>query len=93
MEEILQPSERIKPSMMGVRIVTTDGKVLVGRVVNSGEKEISLMLVGNHVITIPRNEIDRTEDEKKSLMYEELVTNLPEQEKQSLMDYIVSLSQ
>jgi putative heme-binding domain-containing protein len=93
MEEILQPSERIKPSMMAVRIIKTDGKVLSGRVVNSSEREISLMLVGNHVVTIPRNEIQRTEDEAKSLMYEGLINDLPQDEQESLMDYIVSLSQ
>lgn len=68
--EVLNPSEMIKPSMMGVRVTKNDDQVLIGKVVNSNEKEISLMLVGNSVVQIPRNEIKKTEDEKTSLMYE-----------------------
>jgi putative heme-binding domain-containing protein len=92
LEEVLKPSERIKPSMMAVRVTKKDGQVLVGRVVNASEKEIALMLVGNHVVQIQRNEIEKTEDEKKSLMYEGLLHNLSNAEKESLLDYVVSLS-
>lgn len=92
LEEIIFPSKRIKPSMGAVRISTKDGKQLIGRVVNSTESEISLMLVGNHVIKIPRAHILTTADEKKSLMYEGLLKNMNEEQKQSLLDYIVSLS-
>jgi putative heme-binding domain-containing protein len=92
LEEILKPSERIKPSMMAVRVIKNDGQVLIGRVVNATEKQISLMLVGNNVVQIQRNEIIKTEDEKKSLMYEGLLHNLSDPERESLLDYIVSLS-
>jgi hypothetical protein len=51
------------------------------------------MMVGNHVIRIPRSEIIRTEDETKSLMYEGLLTGMSEADKESLLNYIVSLSQ
>ena len=90
--EVLNPSEIIKPSMMAVRITKKDDQVLIGRVVNSNEKEISLMLVGNSVVQIPRSEIKKTEDEKKSLMYEGLFNGLPDSERESLLDYVVSLS-
>lgn len=92
-EEIQNPSERIKPSMGAVKIFTKDKKTLIGRVVNSNETEISLMMVGNHIVRIPRTEIISTEDEKKSLMYEGLLTGMSDEDKQSLLDYLVSLSQ
>ena len=92
LNEVLNPSDIIKPSMMAVRITKNDNQVLIGRVLNSNEKEISLMLVGNSIVQIPRNEIKKTEDEKKSLMYEGLFNGLPDAERESLLDYVVSLS-
>lgn len=93
LEEILKPSERIKPSMGGVRITKNDGNVLYGRVVNSDEKNFSFMLVGNQVVTVERREIARMENEKKSLMFEGLIDHLPEDKRTALLDYMVSLSQ
>jgi putative heme-binding domain-containing protein len=93
LDEILNPSERIKPSMMGLRITRKDGQVLMGRVVNTSENHLSLMLVGNQVVQIPRNDIAHTEDVMKSLMYEGLITRLPDTGRESLLDYIISLSE
>lgn len=91
LEEIEFPSRIIKPSMGAIRITKTNGQVLLGRVVNANEKEISLMLIGNQVVTIPRNDILRSEDEKKSLMYENLLSNLSKEQVNSLLDYMLSL--
>jgi putative heme-binding domain-containing protein len=92
LEEILKPSERIKPSIMAVQITRKDGKILIGRVVNSDESQLSLMLVGNHVVKIPRNEIEKTANEPKSLMYEGLLKGVTDAQREALLDYIVSLS-
>jgi len=91
LEEIEYPSRIIKPSMGAMRITKKDGKVLLGRVVNADEKQISLMLVGNSIVQIPRNEIAKTEAEKKSLMYEKLLNGMSSKEINSLLDYIISL--
>ncbi len=91
LEEIEFPSRRIKPSMIAMRITKTDGKVLLGRVVNADENKISLMLIGNHIVDIPRAEISKSEEEKKSLMYEKLLSGLSKEEVASLVDYLVSL--
>jgi putative heme-binding domain-containing protein len=93
MQEIANPSERIKPSMMAVRITKKDGQVLMGRVASANESQLSLMLVGNKVVQIPRSEIQRTEDEQKSLMYTGLLAGLSDAEKESLLDFIISLSE
>ncbi|WP_377478993.1 DUF7133 domain-containing protein [Pontibacter toksunensis] len=92
LEEILKPSERIKPSMMALRVIKKNGQTMSGRVVGSNENQLSLMLIGNHVIEIPGDEIKETVNETKSLMYEGLLTSLTETEKDALLDYIVSLS-
>jgi putative heme-binding domain-containing protein len=91
LEEIEDPSRIIKPSMGGMRVTKKDGKVLLDRVVTADEKQISLMLVGNNILRIPRNEIAKNEDEKKSLMYEKLLNGMSSKEINSLLDYIVSL--
>ena len=93
LEEILQPSARIKPSMGGVKITKTDGTILLGRVVNATDKELSFMLVGNKVVTVLRTDISTMADEKKSLMFEGLTNGLPEEQREALLDYLVSLSQ
>jgi putative heme-binding domain-containing protein len=93
LEEIEKPSERIKPSMGATRITKHDGKVLLGRVVTANENEISLMLVGNQVVQIPRHEIRKTEDQKQSLMYEGLLANMSDEDRTSLLDYLESLSE
>lgn len=90
--EIQEPSKIIKSSMMALRVLKKNGQVLLGRMVSSDDKQISLMLVGNQVVQIPRNEIDKTENEMKSLMYENLLKGLSPEQVNNLMDYLVSLN-
>lgn len=92
MEEIMNPSERIKPSMMAVRITRKDGQVVMGRIVSADERQLSLMAVGNHIVTILREEVKLTEDVKKSLMYENLLNGMTDDEKNALLDFLMSLS-
>lgn len=89
--EIESPSKIINPSMGAVRIFKKDGQVLLGRVVNADETQISLMLVGNKIINIPRSEIQKSETERKSLMYENLLHGLNKEEINSLLDYMMTL--
>jgi putative heme-binding domain-containing protein len=77
--------------MMALRIIKKDSTVLMGRVVSASEDYISLMLIGNQVIDIPRREIARSEDEPKSMMYEGLLSRLSDQQKDALLDYLQSL--
>ena len=93
LEEILNPSARIKPSMGAVRITKNDGNILYGRVVNADEKQLSFMLVGNQVVTVNRTEIARMDNEKKSLMFEGLINRLAEDKREALLDFLASLSQ
>jgi len=93
LEEILTPSARIKPSMGGMKITKKDGNVLYGRVVNSDDKKISFMLVGNSIVIVPRGEIVKMENEKRSLMFEGLINGMPDDKRDALLDYLISLSQ
>lgn len=91
LEEINKPSDRIKPSMIATKITKKDGKVLLGRVVFTDDNAISLMLVGNHIVQIPKSEIQSSEEVLKSLMYENLLAGLSEEEIKNLLDYLSSL--
>ena len=91
LEEINFPSKIIKPSMGALKITKKDGKVLLGRAVNTDDTQVSIMLVGNSVVSIPRSEIAWIQNEKKSLMYEDLIKGLNSAEVNGLLDYITSL--
>jgi len=93
LEEILKPSARIKPSMGGVRITKKDGQVLLGRVVNADTEKLSFMLVGNQTVTVPRNDIAIMENEKKSLMYENLLHGVSDEQREALLDFLMSAEQ
>lgn len=92
LDDILNPSARIKPSMIGQKIVKRDGQTLLGRVISSSDVELSIMLVGNSVIAVPRKEILQVETMENSLMYEGLLEGMPDADVNALLDYIVSLN-
>ena len=92
LEEILAPSKRIKPSMGGMRVTKKDGQIFLGRVINSDNDGMDFMVVGNQVVRLKREEIEKTENEKKSLMFENLLVNVPNDKRDALLDYLVSLS-
>ena len=91
MEEIMTPSNRIKASMIATRITKKDGKVLLGRIVYADSNQISLMLVGNQIVQVQKSEIEKAEEDLKSLMYENLLAGLSEDEINDLLNYISSL--
>lgn len=92
LEAILYPSRQIKPGMSGVRITKKDGSVLLGRVINAENERLSFMVVGNQIITIKKNEIEKMENEAKSLMFENLLTGMTEEKRNALLDYLMSLN-
>jgi putative heme-binding domain-containing protein len=78
--------------MGGVRITKKDGQILLGRVINSDDRKMSFMVVGNQLVNVPREEIDKMENENKSLMYEGLIEGMTKDKVNALLDYMVSLS-
>lgn len=91
LESVNEPSKIIKPSMGATRITKKDGSVLLGRVVNADEQQISIMLIGNSVVTISRKDIAESTEVKESLMYPNLLKGLSEEQKNQLLDYLASL--
>jgi putative heme-binding domain-containing protein len=91
LENINDPSAIIKPAMNAVRILKKNGQVLLGRTVNTDESKVDIMLIGNKVVSVPKNEIQSITEEKKSLMYEGLLKGLDSTQINNLLDYLVSL--
>lgn len=91
LEEIKSPSLRIKPSMIASRVSLKNGEILLGRIVNSDEKRIRLMVVGNRIVDIPKEEILKEEFSKSSLMYENLLHGMSSEEVDALLSYLISL--
>ena len=91
LEDINEPSKRIKPSLAGVKITRQDGRIVLGRVVHADEHQLSVMVVGNAVVSVPRHEIAASEEQTKSLMPERLLQGLSAQETEALLSYLLSL--
>ena len=93
LEAIQYPSRQIKPSMGGVRITKKDGSILLGRVINSDNDQLAFMVVGNQVVDVKKSDVEKMEDEKKSLMFENLLSGMTDEKREALLDFLVSLSE
>ncbi len=93
LEAIEYPSKQIKPSMGGVRITKKDGAILLGRVINSEKEQLAFMVVGNQVINVKKSEIEKMENETKSLMFANLLSGMTDQKREALLDFLISLSE
>ncbi len=93
LEEIKEPSKRIKPSMTATRITYKNGEVLLGRVVGADQDKVRLMIIGNRIVDIPRGEVQTEEPVMESLMYEKLLEGMSEEDINALLSYLVSLQQ
>ena len=91
LEEISNPSKRLKPGDFPTKITTYDDEVFLGRMLTQNDKEIELILIGNIVKVIPSSNIKSSEQLTQSLMYEGLLTGLSDEEINSLIDYLSSL--
>jgi putative heme-binding domain-containing protein len=93
LEEIMEPSQRIKPSMTATRITRHNGEVLLGRVVSTDAQSVQLMIIGNRIVDVPRVEIQTEEPVMESLMYEGLLQGLTEEDVDALLAYLINLHQ
>jgi putative heme-binding domain-containing protein len=91
LEEIEDPSARIKPSMAPTQITKTSGELLIGRVVNNNPESVRIMITGNRIVEVPKEEIKHQETVMVSMMYEGLLTGLNDDEIDALLTYLESL--
>ena len=92
LEEIMDPNKRIKPGMAPTRLVLNNGDVLIGRVDNANEDQVRIMIIGNKIVDVSRQDIVEEEIVMQSLMYEGLLNGASEEDKNALLDYLLSLN-
>ena len=93
LESIVLPSKQISDQYEAVQIITVDGKVVTGRIVNlSGDtfRVNTNMLDPNAMVNVNRNDIEEMVPSKSSMMPNGLLNTLTEQEVLDLMAYLLS---
>ncbi len=93
LESIVLPSKQISDQYQAIQIITVDGKVINGRIVNlSGDVFLinTNMLIPDALSRVNRNDIEEMVPSKSSMMPNGLLNTLNEQEVLDLMAYLLS---
>ena len=93
LESIAQPSKVISDQYEAVTIVTSDGRVVTGRIVNLNGDNLMLspdMFDPNRMTNVKRADIEEITRSPVSLMPEGLLNTLKEDEVLDLMAYLLS---
>jgi putative heme-binding domain-containing protein len=93
LESVMQPSKTISDQYAGSVVVTTTGKVIVGRVTNYEGDEITIntnMQDPNAIVTVDRGEVESMERSDVSMMPEGLLNTLNADELLDLMAFLLS---
>lgn len=93
LESVLEPSKQISDQYGSVQIVTTDGKVISGRIVNLAGDSFRVqtdMLKPGTLTNVDRRKIDEIVESKVSMMPRGLLNTLDKNEVLDLMAYLLS---
>jgi putative heme-binding domain-containing protein len=93
LESIIEPSKVISDQYQAIVVTDTDGRVVVGRIVNLANDGIHIntdMLDPDKIVVIDRNKIDTIEPSKVSMMPEGLIDTLTRDEILDLVAYLYS---
>ena len=93
LESIILPSKVISDQYGAIIVETTDGRTVVGRIMNLNGDTIMLntnMLDPNAQVSIDRKKIEQTRPSPQSLMPEGLLNTLDREEVLDLLAYLLS---
>jgi putative heme-binding domain-containing protein len=93
LESIVEPSKVISDQYAAVEITTTDGKVVVGRIINLHDNNIMVntnMLDPNAITAIDTRKIESKEVSRTSMMPKELLDTFKEDEILDLVAFLLS---
>jgi putative heme-binding domain-containing protein len=93
LESIIDPSKEISDQYAAVEIRTADGRVVVGRIVNLNNNNVSVntnMLDPGSAVNVDRNNIESMKPSKVSMMPAGLLDTFKEDEILDLMAYLLS---
>ena len=93
LESVVEPSKQISDQYGAVQIVTQDGKVVTGRIINLAGDSYRIqtnMLDPGALVGVDRKQIDVMMPSKTSMMPKGLLNTLDEDEVKDLMAYLLS---
>ncbi|MCI0464186.1 MAG: DUF1080 domain-containing protein [Gemmataceae bacterium] len=92
LSNILDPSAVMAKEYATTIVTTTDGRVLSGIVKEQNARTV-VIVTATETLTLPRDEIERLRPDDKSMMPDDLLTPLKDQEVRSLVAYLTSPTQ
>lgn len=91
LQQVLQPSLRVDDLFAAYAVVTNDGRAINGLLVEQNGKEIVIKTADKKLVTIGRDNIADVQEGQKSLMPDQILSDLTAQEAADLFEYIQSL--
>lgn len=91
LQHILKPSSKIDEPLAAYSVVTAGGKVITGLILERTDDAIVLKTAERMTIRVPRAEIDALQKSPKSLMPDQILSDLTAQEAADLLEYIGSV--
>lgn len=87
-QHVLQPSAKVEDKFAAYTAVTTQGRVVTGLVLVNNDQHVQLRTQENKIVTIPRDELDELVKSTKSLMPDQILSDLTAQEAADLLEYV-----
>ena len=87
---IVDPSAQVRKEYLRYNVLTNDGRIATGLLVEDGGASVTLLTEKNERVTIPRDEIEQLEPSQLSLMPEDILKPLRPQEVRDLFAYLQS---
>ena len=91
LQHILQPSLKVDEAFRAVSIVTVDGQIITGLISEQTDQQVVIQTADRKRIALPKTEIEVMRKSDKSLMPENILSDLTAQEAADLLVYIRSL--
>ena len=88
MESVLYPAHVVSDQYTSKKVLTLDGRILVGMVNQRGTEEIEIRDANNQVTVISESEVDQILPSTSSIMPSGLLDDLSLQEISDLMSYM-----
>ena len=91
LQHILEPSLKMEPAVTPYQIVTVDGKIHSGLIIERSEDEIVLQNAQLEVLHFATDDVETLEPMDKSIMPERLLSDMTALEAADLLEYLSSL--
>ncbi len=91
LQHVLQPSLKIDEPFAVYTLLTTDGRLLTGLIDSQTDQEVVLRTAEKKILRLPRAQIEELKRSPKSLMPDQILSDLTAQEAADLLEYLRSL--